>query len=286
MFNDKFFRSTNMLLCLKIKNCVLTGILFHQGGTEEMSSTKKMLLILDMFTHDKVTISLEEVIQLLNISVPTGYRYLKELCDVGLLAKSESNSYILGPKIIKLDYQIRTTDPVIKLGKPILKELMHLTGGEVLLSTIYNDEIINIYSERSSEFKYELTYSRGNPHPIFKGATSKIITAYLPKNKLKNLFEKNRQKILSEIPNFNFEQFQEELATYKKQGYVISHGQLDENFVGVAAPIFVNNQIQGAITLVLPSHRLAVYNQESLVQFVTLSSTKLTQQLHNNFTNQ
>lgn len=251
-----------------------------------MSSTKKMLFILDMFTPEKVTISLEEVIDLLQISVPTAYRYLKELCDVGLLAKSEANSYILGPKIIKLDYQIRTSDPVIKLGKPILKELMHITGGEVLLSTMYNDEIINVYSEKPADFNYELTYSRGNPHPLFKGATSKMITAYLPKNKLKKLFEKYKQKVISEIPDFDFDIFQEELAQFKKQGFVISMGELDEDFVGIAAPIFLNNQIQGAITLVLPHQRLAVYNQESLIQFVTLSAKNLTQQLQHSFTNQ
>lgn len=250
-----------------------------RGGAEKLSSTKKMLLILDMFTPEKVTVTLEDVINLLNISIPTGYRYLRELCEVGLLAKSEANSYILGPKIIKLDYQIRNSDPIIKLGKPLLKELMHLTGGEVLLSTIYNDEIINIYSERSSEFKYELTYSRGNPHPIFKGATSKIITAYLPKNNLKKLFKKHKQVILNEIPDFDFEDFQKKLSKIKKQGYVISNGELDENFLGISAPIFLNKNVQGAITLVLPNHRLAVYNQDSLVQFVTLSAHRLTEQL-------
>lgn len=252
---------------------------FINWRMSKLSSTKKMLLILDMFTNKKATITLEEVIELLGVSVPTGYRYLKELCEAGLLAKSESNSYILGPKIIKLDYQIRNTDPIIKLGKPILKELVYLTGGEVLLSTIYNDEIINVYSEKSWEFKYELTYSRGNPHPVFKGATSKIITAYLSKSKLNKLFEKHEQTILKEIPNFDFKSFQKELSNFKKQGHVISNGELDDNFVGISAPVFLNNQVVGAITLVLPNHRLRIYDQENLVQFVKLSASKLTEQL-------
>lgn len=244
-----------------------------------MSSTSKMLQILDLFNDNRIKISIEDVIEYLGISIPTGYRYLKELCEVGLLAKVESNSYILGPKIIKLDYQIRKTDPIIKTGSPILKEIVQLVGGEALLSNIYNDEIINVYSEKSSDFEFNLTYSRGNPHPIYKGATSKIIIPYFTKNKIKKIYEKHEHNILGEGIASNWDEFYKELTRNKKQGYSVAYGELDDSMVGVAAPIFIDNQIAGAITLVIPQYRLVILNLEKIIQLVVLSAQRLSNEI-------
>ena len=240
-----------------------------------MSSTSKMLLILDLFTDEKVRISIEDVIQHLQISVPTGYRYLKELCEVGLLAKVESNSYILGPKIIKLDYQIKKLDPIIRIGTPFLKELVQLVGGEALLSNIYNDEIINVYSEKSPDFNYELTYNRGRPHPIYKGATTKMIVSHLPKSKIRKIYDTYETKIIGENIASNWEEYYQQLSTFKKQEFAVAYGELDNSLVGVAAPVFINNQIMGAITLVIPEYRLVILNLEKIIQFVIISAKEI-----------
>lgn len=245
-----------------------------------MSSTSKMLTILDLFTEKRINISIEDVTEHLNISIPTGYRYLKELCEVGLLAKVESNSYILGPKIIKLDYQIRKIDPIIRLGRPILKELVNLIGGEALISNIYNDEIINVHSEKSSDFNHDLTYSRGNPHPLYKGATSKIIISHFTKTKLRKVYEEYEKNIKEEDIASSWEAFHKKLVEYKKQEYAIAYGELDSSMVGIAAPIFIDNQIVGAITLVIPEYRLVVLNLENILQLVIISAKKLTNQLN------
>lgn len=245
-----------------------------------MSSTSRMLDILDFFTESKSKISLEDVTNHLNVSIPTGYRYLKELCEFGLLAKVESNSYILGPKIIKLDYQIRKIDPTIRLGIPILKELVNLIGGEALLSSIYNDEIINIHSEKSTEFKYDLTYSRGNPHPMYKGATSKIIIANFAKNKIRKIYDQYEQSIVDEEIAPDWDTFYKKLMEFKKQEYAIAYGELDTSMIGIAAPIFVDKQIVGAITLVIPEYRLVVLNLENILQLIIISAQKLSNLLN------
>lgn len=233
-----------------------------------MSSLRKMLSILDLFTEEQSTIYLDEIVRTLNVSVPTGYRYLKELCDAGLLAKIDGGGYIIGPKIIKLDRQIRATDPVISAGKPVMKKLVQKTGCEVLLSNIYNEEVLNVHVEAPTIINTTISYNRGRPHPIYKGATAKVILPYLSRNRLSTLYKENKEKIAEEGLGESWKEFLANLGEWKKQGYCITHGELDKENSGIAAPIFYQDQIIGSLTLVLPTNRFEVYNVDKLIELV------------------
>lgn len=232
-----------------------------------MSSFKKMLSILDLFSIKRPTLTLDDIVSELNITVPTCYRYLKELCDVGLLAKIDGGEYIVGPKIIKLDHFIRSTTPTIVIATPIMKELSEYTGCTVLLSHIYNDEVINVHVESNYDEPL-LTYNRGVPHPLFRGATSKIIIANLPKARLQKLYEDYKTHIKNEKLGDTFHIFYHNLLKIKKAGYCISKGELDSQITGIAAPVFHKNLVNGSITLVYPSTRENVYNKDHLIELI------------------
>lgn len=239
-----------------------------------MSSLKKMLSILDLFHEERSIVYFDEIIQELNISVPTGYRYLKELCDSGLLAKAAGSSYIIGPKIIKLDRQIRTTDPIIATGKNIMRELVEITGCEVYLSNIYNDEILNVHSELPTE-KTVVSYSRGKPHPIYLGATSKIIIAHLSKARLTKIYKDYKEEIRELGLGEDLKEFQANLNEWRKNGYCITHGELTEGVSGISAPVFYHEQIIGSLTLILPTSRIDVFNIEKLIKLLTDAAHKI-----------
>jgi len=237
-----------------------------------------MLSILDLFTLDRPTLKVDDIVNELEITVPTCYRYLKQLSDVGLLAKLDSGEYIVGPKIIKLDRFIRLTTPTIVTATPIMKELNEFTGCAVLLSNIYNDEVINIHVESNSETSQHITYSRGVPHPLFVGSTSKIIYAYLPNSRLKRMFNEYRAEIKAANLGDTFQIFYHNLNKIRKAGYCISRGELDDNLSGIAAPIFYKEQIIGSLTLVYPSAREMVFNIDRLIELVCTAAENISLQ--------
>lgn len=239
-----------------------------------MSSLKKMLSILDLFDEERSTVNFDDIIKELNISVPTGYRYLKELCDSGLLAKSAGTSYVIGPKIIKLDRQIRTKDPIIAAGKQIMRELVEITGCEVYLSNIYNDEILNVHSELPTE-KTVVSYSRGKPHPLYLGATSKIIIAHLSKARLTKIYNDYKEEIRQSGLGASFKEFQANLNEWRKNGYCMTHGELTKGVTGISAPVFFHEQIIGSLTLILPTSRIEVFNVEKLVTLLKDAAQKI-----------
>lgn len=233
-----------------------------------MSSLEKMLLILDLFDENISSITIDDVVEKLDVSIPTGYRYLKALCDSGLLSRVSGGLYIIGPKIIKLDLLVRIADPVISSGKKVMHELATLTGCEVLISNIYNDEVINVHSESPNLQSTHLSYHRGRPHPFFRGATSLIVVANLPRNRLQKLYNERKDEIVKEELGNNWNEFNSYLSKIRRQNYFISHGQLDEGVSGIAAPIFDNDVVTGSITLILPTSRFEVYNTERLIMLV------------------
>jgi hypothetical protein len=86
---------------------------------------------------ENAVIVVKKIIKKFEIKMFNGYRYVKELSNAGLLARVKGVSYVIGPKIIKLDHQIRISDPIIKIGKPFMENLVQLTGCEILLANIY-----------------------------------------------------------------------------------------------------------------------------------------------------
>ena len=76
-----------------------------------MSQVVKVLHVLNLFTENQVTWSAEEIAEELNISRPTAFRYVRQLCDAGMLT-GLSGRYALGARIIQLDHRIRQCDPV------------------------------------------------------------------------------------------------------------------------------------------------------------------------------
>ena len=68
------------------------------------SSLARMLSVLDLFSDHQLTWTAEAITEALQMSLPTGYRYVKMLTDAGLLQRAADAHYTLGPRIIVLDH--------------------------------------------------------------------------------------------------------------------------------------------------------------------------------------
>ena len=70
-----------------------------------------------------------------------GYRYIKALWDVGLLAPVSNGHYILGPRIVELDRQSRQSVPLYKAAGPSIKRLVADSGHSALLCAFFSGSV-------------------------------------------------------------------------------------------------------------------------------------------------
>lgn len=238
------------------------------------SSLSKMLEILDLFDEEHPTRTAEEICKLLGLTTSTGYRYIRELGSAGLLGRMTGGSYMLGVRVVELEYLMRVSNPVAKLGSPILKQLAGATGCDALLSNFHGTHIINVLHERGTEHVAP-TYLRGRQHPLFRGAVAKAILPFLPRAQLVKIYDAHAAEVAEAGMGTEWLEFWRQLQSIKRQGYSSSDGELDPNLCGVGVPVFSAGDIVGSISLVFSRRRSRDIDREKLVQQVQAAARRL-----------
>ncbi len=129
-------------------------------------------------------------------------------------------------------------------------------GSIVLLCRRFRDRVLCVHQVFGRGPQEPVSYERGRPMPLFRGATSKIILAFFPRRELKSLFAANAKDIARAGLGESLEQFAAELRRLRRLGVCIAHGEVDRGRVAIAAPIFDKDRnILGSITFVLPEAR-------------------------------
>jgi len=224
-----------------------------------------MLAVIDLFTEAEPTWAPEEIAERLGYSRPTGYRYVRELVGAGILRRAGASCYMLGPRIIELDHQIRATDPVLRAGVPIMEALADRTGCDVLLSNFYGDRVLNVHHVPGLE-RLNIRFGRGVPMPLFRGSTSKAIIAFLSNATLKRLYARHAATIAAVGLGGTWDEFRHAMAAIRRAGYASSSGELDPPNIGVAVPVFAaRGEVLGSLSLVTLIKRWELLDREQIV---------------------
>ncbi len=240
-----------------------------------MSSLTKMLSILDLFTVEKPTWSSEAICEHLGCSAPTGYRYVRELVGAGLLARLGDGSYALGPRVMTLDYQLRTVDPFFCVGQPLMQSLSAQTGCDCVMTRIFDDEIVDTHRESGADGLH-LAYGRGRPRPLFRGAAPKVILATQSRARLSRLFEKHTPAVRQAGMGQTFDEFWNKLQEIRKAGYYLSRGELESDVAAIAVPFFASgSHAVGALALVIPLRRFEFMHHAKLLELLHDTAAKV-----------
>lgn len=203
-----------------------------------MSSPSRVFAILDLFTQERPIWSPDEINEALGYSRPTGYRYVKELVDAGMLRKAAAGWYSLGGRIIELDYQLRQTDPVLLAAMPAMRQLSARSGFDAVLTVLFaGPRVIDIHRVSAGK-DLQLAYGRGRPRPVFRSAAPKILLAHLPRAQLVKTYEAHHREIAQSALGESWTEFRSALADIRKQGFYRSSGELEPSIGAVAVPVF------------------------------------------------
>lgn len=205
-----------------------------------MSSPAKVLSILSLFSREYPVWQPEAICQALDFTRATGYRYIKELVDFGLLKKVAAGSYALGARIIELDFQLRQSDPVLLAADPVMHELSTKTGKEVVLTVLVNRrQIIDTHRVHALHpITTSVARSRGRQRPLFRSGGSKILLSWLPRHQQRQIYQQHAQEIQDNRMGDSWEEFRAQLDQIKKAGFYMSWGELEPTMGAAVVPVF------------------------------------------------
>ena len=234
-----------------------------------MSSLARALKVLDLFGEETAVLGADEIIARLKYSRPTGYRYVRTLVGAGLLVRARGG-YALGPRIIELDWIIRTQDPVLLASRQAVRGLVTATGCDVTQMGLYGERIVTIHHELGPR-PLAIGYDRGRAMPLFRGAPSKAIVAFLPRARLERLYRRHGGR--------GFARFAEEMQAVRRAGYAVSFGELDVGKVGIGAPVFLGARVTGSVCLVLTRAQYDAADRGALVERLLASAARISEAL-------
>jgi DNA-binding IclR family transcriptional regulator len=227
------------------------------GGS--VKTTRRLLQVLQLFTIDSPEWSIDAAGRKLGLSQSTAYDYFRDLVDAALLVKSRTGFYIIGPAVIVYDRLTRDCDPVIALAQPLMKSLTVSSGVEcvALLCRLYRMTVLCVDQETIGKTEFAVSYERGRPMPLFRGAASKIILAHVERRKLRRYYDEFADDISKAELGRTWTEFKASLRRIRAANIYVTAGELDVGLVGISAPIFsAQGEILGSISLVVSEQAL------------------------------
>ena len=217
------------------------------------TTPRKMLRIIDLIEESEGPVTAEQMLTELGFTRSTLYRHLKILSETGFVSSISETGFTLGPRIVELDYKIRSRDPLLAASRPLMVELAQTERGVALLCRRYQDRVLCIHQERG-DVAFRSNYTRGLARPLFRGAASRIILANLKTATVDRLQSRNVEAFGAAGLGSTGAEVRASLRQLRKQGWDMTEGQVTPGVVGVAAPLFdARGEVLGSLSLTLPA---------------------------------
>lgn len=196
----------------------------------------KSMDILNLFlTHPKLNFN--EIVQFSGMPKTSVYRMVMSLEEMGLLDKDEDGKYSLGLLFLQFGHLVAERLDIRQIALPVMKKLHDNVGESVNL--VIQDGREAIYIEKLDTKQHVKHYTAiGQRAPLYAGACSRIILAFLPHNEREQYLDQIELKPITSRTIVDKEELRLILEESQKKGYAVSHSELENHISAVAAPIF------------------------------------------------
>jgi DNA-binding IclR family transcriptional regulator len=205
------------------------------GYRDRNATADRALDILLLFNPDKLLWTGAEIADHIGVARSTGYRYLQSLVNAGFVEEA-SGKFQLGPRIFQLARLARAGTNLSDIAMPTMRGLAARVNEAVLL-TRRSGRFVVCLDLVEAMHTVRLSYERGHVLPINAGAAAEVLLAWAG--------PEDAAAVLNAAPLERFTPrtlvdpalLQARFAQIRSQGVAISQGELDEQVLGVAAPI-------------------------------------------------
>lgn len=252
------------------------------GGTTPyfLESVDRVMKVLDCFTVETPDLRLTDLSERLGMPKTQVLRIVSTLEGGGYLTRDErSKRYRLGVRLFHLGTVVREQLDIRRIAQPYLRRLVEATQetaalfvpdplGPICIDVVQSPKAMRVYAQL------------GGRMPWNAGTSPKVILAYLP--------EAERERILARA---GFQRFTDHTVTdpdrirailceIRRLGYHVGVRDLDENALGVAAPILADRgQVAGAIGLAAPAVRLPDADRGRYIDLVRGATAEISRHL-------
>ncbi|NPC91563.1 IclR family transcriptional regulator [Bacillus sp. WMMC1349] len=206
----------------------------------------KSMALLNLFLT-KERLSLNEMIELTGMPKTSVYRMVCSLCEMGFLNRDESGMYGLGLLFLQYGQLVSERLDIRKMALPVMEKLRDEVDEAVHLIVKQGNEAIYIEKLEGTQM-VRLYTAIGRRSPLYAGACARSILTFLPEDERKAYLEETELVPIASGTICDKAELIRVLDMSYKNGYTVSHSELEDYTSAVAAPIF-NHQKQAVAGL-------------------------------------
>ncbi|MCL6445138.1 MAG: IclR family transcriptional regulator [Alicyclobacillus sp.] len=226
--------------------------------TYQVPSVHKAIDILELL-RDRRRMTFKEIADTLRLPSSTCYNILNTLEARGLLAKdSTSGQYSLGVQLMQLGLRVYNDLDLRTLALPVMAELHTRFDETVYLSVLAKNGLEGIVIEKLDSPRTMLVLRQvGDRVPLYASATGKSLLSGLNEEELERYFNAVDLIPFSKTTIVDKEALLREVEMIRRNGYAITHDELNDGASAVSAPIRNHaNTVVAAISLAGPVGRM------------------------------
>jgi DNA-binding IclR family transcriptional regulator len=143
----------------------------------------------------------------------------------------------------------------------------------MLLCRLFRSQVMCVHQEAAERPEFAVSYERGRPMPLFRGAASKIILAHMPLRAVKALYGDHAGKFSQAEIGRSWDEVKDRLRALRAAGLSITRGEVDPGMCGIAVPLFEEEEaIVGSLSVVIPLRHLDAKRLQSISELLSAAA--------------
>jgi DNA-binding IclR family transcriptional regulator len=233
-----------------------------EEADEDTSFARGLRILLTV--ADRGEVRAEELSVLLDTPTSTVYRYLRTLTAFGFVDRRDGR-YLLGPRLVIGSGSNVTSEQLIRIADPVLRHLVAETGETAVITRRIGLSAVCLHQVESGQ-SLRVSLEPGSMSPLHAGAIGRVLLAYALPDIIDAVISRGLERVTPTTPDEAV--LLETLAETRETGVARSEGELVSGSVGIAAPIFRDGEIVGAVGIVGPEGRCGLAWRTRMVRLL------------------
>jgi IclR family transcriptional regulator, KDG regulon repressor len=205
---------------------------------------------------------------------------LSNLVDRDYLTYDRSSKlYMFGPKLLVLAGRYLSNLDIVRVGRPVLRELVAEINEDIELAIMKGIEILFVYKEECShplKFSVEI----GDRAPMYATAAGKAILAHLSEDEVARYLSAVTLASMTKNTVTEPALLMRELKNVRAKGVAYSREEYQQGVSAIAAPVFnFYGDVAGSATVTMPTIRFITEQKRFIEPRLLKAAAKISRQL-------
>jgi IclR family pca regulon transcriptional regulator len=211
-----------------------------QKSTEQryfINSLARGLKLLEKMAEAGGPLTLSEIAEAMQMTLPTAYRFLYTLQAIDLIEKEpDRKAYRITPRVLKLGYGVFKSSELWNTAHPHLVRASKKYGETFNLAILEQDQILYIDRVKTQSI-LTINLEIGSKLPAFCTSMGRVLLAWLPRNEARKRLELNAREKHTGRTVTDIGELESILADVRRKGFAVNHGELASELYSAAAPV-------------------------------------------------